>query len=189
MDLSVIAAVFAVIFLAELGDKTQLVLLAMGSRLPCKRVLAGAMAAFFLLNLLAVLAGSAVYRFLPLRALQIAAGSVMAFFGLLALLREGESGDEARGAAGMAGPFLASFLMMTAMELGDKTQLSLVALSARYGLPASVFLGGTAALWTTSAAALLLGSRLLRLIPPRKMRAVAGVVFIVFGLAMIMGIA
>jgi len=188
MSPRVFAAVFAVIFLAELGDKTQLVLLAMGSRMPWRMVLAGAMAAFFLLNLLAVTFGALAYRFLPLRALQVVAGAAMVLFGLLYLLRE-KGAEEGGGDKGGAGPFLASFLMMLAMELGDKTQLSLLALAARYGKPLSVFLGGTAALWTTSALAVLLGGQLQRFLPPTKLRRVAGVVFVVFGLAMLMGIA
>ncbi len=188
MSPRVAAAVFAVVFLAELGDKTQLVLLTLGARLPWRRVLAGAAAAFFLLNLMAVAAGSLAYRFLPLRALQLAAGAAMVLFGLASILR-GEKGEGGEGNPGRGGPFLTSFLMILLMELGDKTQLTLMALAARYGMPAAVFLGGTLALWSASALAVLLGGQLRRLLPPDKARAVAGVIFIVFGLAMMMDIA
>jgi putative Ca2+/H+ antiporter (TMEM165/GDT1 family) len=188
MKASVIAAVFAVIFLAELGDKTQLVLLTMGARLPWRQVLAGAASAFFLLDLAAVAAGAAFYRLLPLRVLQLAAGTAMLLFGLLTLLRK-EKDEEKAGEGRARGPFAAAFLMIMLMELGDKTQLSMMALAARYGSPFSVFLGGTLALWSASALAVLLGGQLQKVLPADKLRPVAGVVFVVFGLAMLMGIA
>jgi putative Ca2+/H+ antiporter (TMEM165/GDT1 family) len=68
------------------------------------------------------------------------------------------------------------------MELGDKTQLSLLALTAKYSYPALVFIGGTLALWATSLIGAMLGAGLGRVIPEAWMRRVSGVIFIAFGI-------
>ncbi len=187
MNVEIILAVFGLVFLAELGDKTQIILLTLATRHRAGAVLAGAMTAFFLLDLVAVALGTVFYHLIPLRVMQLTAGGVMIIFGLLSIFKK-EGGDRAEEKAVRSG-FLKVFLLILLMELGDKTQLTLVALSARYGAPISVFVGGTLALWASSLLAVLVGSRLTRWISPDKMHKIAGVIFIVFGLAMIMGIA
>ncbi len=186
MNLEIILAVFGLVFLAELGDKTQIIILTLAARQKAAMVLAGALAAFFLLNLVAVAVGTLVYHVIPLRALQWLAGGTMILFGLLSIFKKtgGEATDEEAGKS-----FFKAFLLILLMELGDKTQLTLVALTARYGRPLSVFLGGTLALWASSALAVLLGSQLARWIPMEKIHQIAGVIFIVFGLALMMGLA
>jgi putative Ca2+/H+ antiporter (TMEM165/GDT1 family) len=186
MNLEIILAVFGLVFLAELGDKTQIIILTLAAQRKARTVLAGAMAAFFLLNLVAVAVGTLVYHFIPLGVLQWLAGGTMILFGILSIFKK--TGGEVTGEeAGKS--FLKVFLLILLMELGDKTQLTLVALTARYGRPFSVFLGGTLALWASSFLAVLLGSQLTRWIPMEKIHKIAGVIFIVFGLALIMGIA
>ena len=110
----------------------------------------------------------------------------MVLFGILSILEKaggaGEGGEGGRS-------FAKVFGLVLLMELGDKTQLTLVALTASYGEPVSVFLGGTLALWASSLLAVALGSQLTRWVPMEKIHKISGVIFIVFGLAMIMGIA
>ena len=101
-------------------------------------------------------------------------------FGLISLLGR-ESRKEDREAKRARNPLLSVFLLVSLMELGDKTQLSLLALTAKYSYPVFVFLGGTLALWTTSFLGALLGAGLARIISPLWMRRVAGVIFIAFG--------
>ena len=186
MSVEIIFTVFGLVFLAELGDKTQIILLALSAQQRARTVLAGAFSAFFLLNLLAVGVGTFFYHFIPLRALQWLAGGLMVLFGILSIL-EKTGGVEEGEEDGKS--FLKVFALILLMELGDKTQLTLVALTARYGTPVSVFIGGTLALWASSLLAVVLGSQLARWIPMDKIHQIAGVIFIVFGLALIMGLA
>ncbi len=82
MNLEIILAVFGLVFLAELGDKTQIIILTLAARRKAAVVLAGALAAFFLLNLVAVAVGTLVYHLIPLQVMQWLAGGVMILFGL-----------------------------------------------------------------------------------------------------------
>jgi len=67
-------------------------------------------------------------------------------------------------------------------ELGDKTQLALIALVAGTGELWAVFLGGTLALWAVSLIGILLGATVLRRVPQTWMHRAAALLFLVFGL-------
>ncbi len=145
-------AAFGLLFVAELGDKTQL----------------------------AVTVGTALYEFLPEKVVRYGVAGLFLLFGVLTLLRRDE--EEGRKAEGR-NPFLSVFLIIALMELGDKTQLSLLALAARYSYPVFVFLGGTLALCLTSLVGALVGTSLSRLVSPPWMRRISGIVFLAFGAA------
>jgi putative Ca2+/H+ antiporter (TMEM165/GDT1 family) len=74
------------------------------------------------------------------------------------------------------------------MEFGDKTQLSLVALTSKYKAPLAIFLGGTAALFITSLIGALVGEGLGRVIPFKWLRIASGIVFMIFGILIALGI-
>lgn len=182
MDISVIGSAFALLFLAELGDKTQLMTITLAHRYPPRPVLAGAFLAFFVLNLLAVLAGAALYRYLPQQVVLVAAGLLFLFFAWRSW-REAEGGEEDEMQAGDGrGAFLASFTLIFVAELGDKTQLALIAFAASTGALWSTFVGGTLALWAVAAIGVAVGSTLLRRMPRHWMHRVAAALFLAFGL-------
>jgi len=66
-------------------------------------------------------------------------------------------------------------------ELGDKTQLATLTLSANARAKWAVFAGSALALVATSAIAVLAGSAVTRVVPPVWMRRIAGIVFVVLG--------
>lgn len=174
---------FALLFLAELGDKTQLMTMTLAHRYPVRPVLAGVFAAFLLLNLLAVLLGAALYRYLPQSAVLLAAALLFLYFAWRSW-READDTEAQEDVAkmGARGAFISSFVLIFVAELGDKTQLALIALAASSGALWSVFTGGTLALWTVSAIGVFLGSTLLRKIPPHWMHRIAALLFAFFGL-------
>ena len=180
-------AAFGLTFVAELGDKTQLVILTLSAKYGFKHVFLGAAAAFTLLNALAVSVGVLLYEFVPDSVIKYTVSAVFILFGIFMLLpgrkkEENlvEEGEENPGK--VRGPFLSAFLLICLMELGDKTQLSLLALTAKYSQPVFVFIGGTLALWATSLIGALVGTGLGRLIPQVWMRRISGVIFIAFGI-------
>jgi putative Ca2+/H+ antiporter (TMEM165/GDT1 family) len=89
MDLKVFVTVFGTLFLAELGDKTQLAtfLYAADAKNPKLAVFAGAATALVLTSLLGVLLGGVVSRFVPERLLTTVAGLGFVAVGLWTLLR------------------------------------------------------------------------------------------------------
>lgn len=182
MDLSVVATAFSLLFLAEMGDKTQLIAMALAHRYRALPVLAGVFAAFLVLNLLAVFVGAALFRYVPQWAVLLAAGALFLVFAW----RSWAEGDEDREEeaverSGGHGALWAAFSLILLAELGDKTQLVLIALAASTGSPWSAFVGGTLALWAVSALGVLVGSTLLQRIPRAWVHRGAAVLFALFG--------
>lgn len=192
-------ASFGLIFVAELGDKTQLLILTLAAKCGFKQVFLGAAAAFTLLNALAVSVGILLYELVPESILKYTVSGIFILFGVFMLLPErekaekedaegnghGEEGPEADKAPAKKarGPLLTAFLFTCLMELGDKTQLSILALTARYSQPIFVFAGATLAMWATTFIGALVGAGLGRLVPQVWMRRISGVIFIAFGTA------
>lgn len=88
MDWKALLLSFGTIFLAELGDKTQLAVLsfAASSRSPAF-VFAGAALALIVSTLLAVLVGTAIKKFVPVRFTHIAAGAVFVVIGAILIIK------------------------------------------------------------------------------------------------------
>ena len=99
VDVEVFFAVFSLVFVAEMGDKTQLAVMALASRQPWRPVFGGAALAFALLNVLAVGVGQALFRVLPLFWIKLAAGALFAVFGLMMVT--GQVVKQRRGRAKM----------------------------------------------------------------------------------------
>lgn len=93
MSIGVLFSSFLLIFLAELGDKTQLVVLALAHRYRATPVIAGAFAAFALLNLLAVLFGEWLSNIVPREAILGFAGLLFLYFAYR-LWRQPDTEDE-----------------------------------------------------------------------------------------------
>ena len=92
----VFACTFAAVFLAELGDKTQLAILALSLRGKRLQVLVGAISAFSLVNGLSAVLGSLIYRLLPISLIRLAAALAFLLVGIagLALVLLGERQEE-----------------------------------------------------------------------------------------------
>jgi putative Ca2+/H+ antiporter (TMEM165/GDT1 family) len=181
MDLSIIASSFVLLFLAEMGDKTQLMAMTLAHRYRLVPVIAGVLLAFLVLNLLAVLVGEALFRYVPQQAVLLAAGLLFLFFAWRSWLDSNQDEDEAVEPTGGKGAFLNSFVLIFVAELGDKTQIAMVALIAGTGQAWSVFVGGTLALWAVSLIGIAVGSTVLRRVPKAWMHRTAAALFLVFG--------
>jgi putative Ca2+/H+ antiporter (TMEM165/GDT1 family) len=176
-------AAFGLMFVAELGDKTQIVVLTLSAKFGFKAVFLGAAAAFTLLNALAVSVGVILYEFLPHAVTKYAVSAIFIIFGILSLLPPGKEAEkEEEETKGRRGPVLSAFLLVSLMELGDKTQLSLVAITAKYSQPFFIFAGATLALWATSLIGALVGAGLGRAIPQVWIRRISGLIFLAFGI-------
>ena len=90
MDLKILLSTFGMIFLAELGDKTQLATFAFAAESQSKvAVFLGAAGALLLTSLLAVVFGSAVSRLIPPNYIKIGAGGLFVLLGLWMLVFPG----------------------------------------------------------------------------------------------------
>ena len=78
--------------------------------------------------------------------------------------------------------FLTTFTTVFLAELGDKTQLAALLLSAQSGRPGLVFLGASLALISSSLVGVLLGRWLARVLPPQQLERLAGILMVALGL-------
>ncbi|MDW7684325.1 MAG: TMEM165/GDT1 family protein [Bacillota bacterium] len=174
---------FIAVLLAELGDKTQLVTLTLSTRYPPRQVLAGALGALAAITGLAVVLGDYLADLFPQQAVLLVSGLFFLVVGAYVYFKK-ESPDGAVEAP-TKGVALQTFLMVFLAELGDKTQLAAIALTAAYGQPVAVFLGAMGGQFVNHAAAAYLGSRFLARLPARTIKAASALLFLVFGVAML----
>ncbi len=181
MDSVIVASSFSLLFLAEMGDKSQIIAMTLACRYRALPVIVGVLSAFLVLNLLAVGLGQALFEWVPQRLVLFLAGGLFLVFAWRSWL-DGAAADDDEPRVAPHGALLTSFLMIFLAELGDKTQLAMVGLAAGTGEPWSVLIGGTLALWSVSLIGILVGGRLLRLIPPAWLHRAAAGLFLLFGL-------
>jgi Ca2+/H+ antiporter, TMEM165/GDT1 family len=182
LDLGIAGTTFALVFLAELPDKTALASLVLATRYRPLYVFAGAAAGLAVQVALALIAGS-LLALVPHRLLQ---ALVAALFlgGALVMLRHHEEPVEAPadGQAGSKGAWrviLTSFTVVTIAEFGDLTQIVTINLAAKYHAPLPVGLGAIVGLWSVSALAILGGQAMLKVIPLKLITRLAAAIMLV----------
>jgi putative Ca2+/H+ antiporter (TMEM165/GDT1 family) len=168
---------FALIAAAEIGDKSQLVCMTLASRHRPMPVMLGALAAFAVLNTLAVVS-VAIATWLPEYVVGMTVAILFAAFGIHALRAKADDDDEAVEEKSGHGIFFTTFVLLTVAEFGDKTQLAVVALSSVH-VPAAVWLGATLALAATSALGIVAGRTILQKIPLVLLHRISGAFFLV----------
>ena len=179
---------FGLTFVAEFGDKTQIAILTLSARYGWLPVFLGACLAFAVLNAIAVTLGAVFARYIPADVIRYCAAALFIVFGLLSFKPEKEEEEEGVGERGMHGPFLTSLLVLMLLEIGDKTELALIALTSRFKAPFYIFLGGTLALAVTSLIGAIAGKWLARVVPFKWIRWISGLVFIVMGVLIAVGL-
>jgi putative Ca2+/H+ antiporter (TMEM165/GDT1 family) len=171
---------FGVVFVAELGDKTQLVVLTMGARQRLAVAIPALALTIVALQGIAVSVGATLAEFVPDRALQVGAGVLFCIFGVWTWRGAGdEEGDDADGGrtrTGVVGMCVAFFLA----ELGDKTQLTTAALAADHG-PVPVWIGASFGLFGATLLALVAGRFLAERISARTLARIGAGAFALVG--------
>ena len=181
MSLTAALTTFLVVLPAELPDKTIFACLILASRYRPRYVYAGAVVAFGVQVVLAVAAGG-LLSLLPHRAIQ--AASAAAFLvGAVLLWRHRPDTDEevTRNSARDAfWPVAAtSFAVVFLAEFGDLTQIMTMTLAAKYHDPLAVGAGAVLALWTAASLAVIIGWKLLKVIPVTWLTRGAAVIMLV----------
>ncbi len=131
---SLFFTVLATIFVAEMGDKTQLLLIAMTSKYKLRDIILGTAVATVVLNAVAVLAGGLLNEFLKtnLWAVKLVASLAFFYFSLTSI--KADDDDEESHSASFGFAPLAVFTSFFLAELGDKTQLASITFGATTGL-------------------------------------------------------
>jgi len=206
LDLAVLLSSFGLVFVAELGDKTQLAVVTQ----TCKYrrpwvIFAGASAALVAVTALGVVAGQVLGRVIPEELLQGAASVAFIVMGMLVAREARGSEDEmaaqdgdktcwdvssaceggrTAGAGWSWRAFAATFGLLFLAELGDKTQLAVFSLSTNDGSTWEVLIGGGLALTMVTGLGVVGGQALCDLVPRRTVLWVSALAFIAIGVWM-----
>jgi putative Ca2+/H+ antiporter (TMEM165/GDT1 family) len=182
MHIAIIAAVFPIIFVGELPDKTMFASLVMSTRGKPLSVWIGAAGAFLIHVVIATTIGVALFHLVPHRALD----GIVAFMflvGAVLAIREArkeqqEEGLVAKESASGRRVTVTAFIVIFLAEWGDLTQILTANLAAHYHSPFSVGLGALLALWAVAGLAVVGGLSLLRFINIKTVRLVTAVVLV-----------
>jgi putative Ca2+/H+ antiporter (TMEM165/GDT1 family) len=176
---------FAVIFVAELGDKSQLMAMTFALRHRWWVVLGGITVATTAIHLISVAVGHYLGAALPTHVLGILAGVAFVLFGLWTLRGDRLSDDEATRAQRSSAPaFLAVTSAFLLAELGDKTMLATITLAADNDW-VGVWIGSTLGMVAADALAIVVGAMAGKHLPERLIQLAAAALFVVFGITML----
>ena len=184
------ASAFGIVFLAELGDKTQLLALGYGARHGLRTVALGLTLGYAAAGAIAALVGGLLGATLPERPIGLAAGVLFLLFAVLAWRDvdgdDVEDGDGAPSGSGLrAHSVVASIALTIAIaEFGDKTQLATAALAAQAN-PVATWLGATGGEVAAGMLGAVAGSRIGQRFEPRRIQIASAVLFAGFGVALL----
>lgn len=176
---------FGVIFVAELGDKSQLLAMTFATRYPPWPVLAAIATATTVVHGISVGIGELIGTNLPTDTIAIVAG--VAFLGFAAWTLRGDTlSEDAVNRASRSGRsvFLMVMLAFFVAELGDKTMLATITLATREGW-LGTWIGSTLGMVVADALAIAIGAWFGRRLPERAIRYGAAALFAVIGTLMI----
>jgi putative Ca2+/H+ antiporter (TMEM165/GDT1 family) len=176
---------FGVIFVAELGDKSQLMALAFAARYKALPVLAGITIATAVVHAFSVVVGASVGAALPTDVISVVAGVAFVAFGLWTLRGDSLTEEEAAKAGRSArSAVIAASVAFFLAELGDKTMLATITLATTEGA-FGTWAGSTLGMVVADALAIVVGSVLGARLPERAIKVGAAVSFFVFGALLI----
>ena len=184
MNFAVVIAVFPIIFLGELPDKTMFASLVLATRGKPFSVWLGAAGAFVVHVAIAVTIGVALFRILPHRAVDAVVAAMFLVGAALALREATQDHEEEiveREVATKRRVVSTAFIVIFLAEWGDLTQILTANLAAHYHAPLSVAVGAVLALWAVAALAVVGGQSLLRFINIRTLRLVTAVILVGLG--------
>ncbi|MFW9968965.1 MAG: TMEM165/GDT1 family protein [Candidatus Odinarchaeota archaeon] len=208
MDIVTFFITYGVLFLGELGDKTQLIVFNLALEYEkFYKVGIGVTVGFVLLVTIGVFFGAVITRFIPLFIISIASGVVFIIIGLLEArhlktlylerkrsktLAENDKNTKLKAENGnsvcsklqklKSNPYLAGFIYIFIMELGVKTQILTITLSSIYAAPFEVWLGAFLALISVAWIGILFGAFIARKVPKLHLKLISTSIFIFVGI-------
>jgi len=208
MDIAVFLIAYGILFIGELGDKTQLIVFNLSLEYKkFYKVGIGATLGFAVIVTIGILFGSLITEFVPLSLISLISGLLFIAIGLFELRnikslylnerrlksdtknikknngeKEGtESKDVAKFAWLKKNPYIAGFGFIFLMELGDKTQLLTITLASIYAAPFEVWLGAFLALVSVAWIGIFAGAAIAKKVPKFYLKVVAVSIFILVG--------
>lgn len=174
---------FGLVFVAELGDKSQLMSLAFATRYKPWIVLAGVSIAAATMQLVSVAVGGAIGASLPADIINVASAMAFVAFGLWTL-RNDDDDDDVQIAKSNKNALVVITSMFFLSEIGDKTMLATVTLATREGI-IGTWIGSTLGMIGANALAIIVGNAMGSRLPRTAIRIGSAVLFFVFALVLV----
>jgi putative Ca2+/H+ antiporter (TMEM165/GDT1 family) len=185
LDANVLVASIALVFIAEIADKTMIStgLFAVQTGLYLQVFIASTMG-FLLANLVVAIPMYVLRQCMDLSVAKIAGSTLLAFAGLLMIVKRG---DELKSASIKRISVLTCFFVVFLAEMGDKTQLSILSLVALHGSLASALIGGVLGYILSNMLFLLALRQLSKLVKVKwhYIKVATGVVMVIVGAMML----
>ncbi|MFV0680695.1 TMEM165/GDT1 family protein [Ottowia sp.] len=177
-----------IVALAEMGDKTQLLSLMLAARFRKPwPIVWGILVATLCNHALAGAVGSGVTQVLGPEVLRWVLGGSFIAMAVWMLIPDKLDDDETPSNASKFGVFGTTLVAFFLAEMGDKTQIATVALAAQYQQWAAVVAGTTLGMLLANAPVVWLGERLVKKVPIRAVHVVSAIIFLLLGLAAMLG--
>ncbi len=167
------------VVLAEMGDKTQLLAMAMASKYKVKQVMIGVLIATVCNHAIAVAIGAYAGALIPMDTVKILAAILFLIFGLWTL--RGDKLDDEENKKSKFGPIATVGIAFFIAEFGDKTQLMTITISAQSSMPVFILAGTTVGMMIADGIGIVGGAWMCKHIPEKYIKWITGGVFMFFG--------
>jgi len=168
------------IFLAEMGDKTQVLAMVLATRYKLKDVLLGIFIGSFLNHGIAIFLGMGIMRLVPIKTVQLIAGGLFILFAYWTLKYDSDEEEEEKSISRI--PMIAVAVLFFVGELGDKTQLTAVTLAVDNRNAFITLLGTTSGMLLTSGIGIALGLKFGSMIQEHMIKYGSSAIFLIYGL-------
>ncbi|MDR1952473.1 MAG: TMEM165/GDT1 family protein [Elusimicrobiota bacterium] len=172
---------FIVVFLAEMGDKTQIMSLSFSARYGLWTTLSAIFAAILINTLIAIAAGTFIFKIFSGNTVQILAYALFIFFGVWTLIKKSGDNKEEKEKSLIINPFITIAVFFIIAEMGDKTQIATMLLSIQNRSTIPIFLGASAGLFAANLIAVAAGVLLKKKIPYKTIKILSAIIFIAIG--------
>lgn len=173
-------ASLTLVFLAEMGDKTQFIAMTFATKYNPYKVLFAIFLATIANFAIVIVIGQLITTIVPIDAISLAAS--IAFIGFGVWTVRDEKTQEENVKVSRFGVVATVGVAFFVAEFGDKTQLTTLSLAAQYQNPISVLVGATLAILVADGIGIVVGVVLCKRIPQRKIKWFSALIFVLFGL-------
>lgn len=170
---------FFFIFVAEMGDKTQIIAMTCAAKYSIRQVLIGIFIGVLLNHGLAIIIGIYLSNYISIDILQIIAGFLFILFGLWTFINDDDSNNTEKCSRNGAILTVASAFFIG--ELGDKTQLTALTLSMNSDYPFFILLGAITGMLITGIIGIIVGNRIGKKVSGMTIKIISGIIFVLFG--------
>jgi putative Ca2+/H+ antiporter (TMEM165/GDT1 family) len=190
---------FGFIFINELGDKTQIIILCLAAdkKYSPKKLALGAVSGFAVVVTLGGIIALLLSAFIQMEWISLASGCVFIVLGIVQIVKwfKEQKGKhekdlacdetEAKKFEKRTNSFLTGFLAIVSMELGDKTQVATILLASTSASFIGTLVGSWAALSVLAVIGALAGQGIAKKVPTHVMEILSSIVFVLIGVIML----